>query len=47
MNRRDFLDWMQRVAIILFLVVAAMVSRCMYPYTVHKERVVNGIIRHG
>jgi hypothetical protein len=32
MTRSDFLAWMRRVAIILFLIVAAMVSRCVYPY---------------
>jgi hypothetical protein len=32
MKRSDFLAWIRRVALILFLVVAAMVSRCVHPY---------------
>jgi hypothetical protein len=47
MNRTDFLEWMRRVAVILFLIVAAMVSRCVSPHPVHEEGVVNCITLHG
>jgi hypothetical protein len=47
MNRSNILEWTRRVAVILFLIVAAMVSRCVHPYPVHEKGVVNFITPKG